>query len=258
MTKLIKTIHEWRAIRRTIIFANKILGFVPTMGNLHAGHQSLLTRSVAENDLTLLSLFVNPTQFDNPDDLTKYPKTLEQDLRMAETTKVDFVLLPDYNELYPDNYRYSVQENQFSTTLCGKHRPGHFNGVLTVVMKLLQLAQAKHAYFGEKDFQQLQLVKGMVDAFFLDTEIVACPIIRDAHGLALSSRNSRLNPQQYQLAVKFAELLRSKSSCAVIIAELKKLDIAVDYIEEQEGRRFGAVKIDDIRLIDNVCMEIKL
>ena len=153
--------HEWRTVRNGENFTGCRVGFVPTMGALHEGHHQLLKRARAENDRVVLSIFVNPPQFNDPNDLTKYPRTLEADLALA-TGLVDDVIVPEAAEIYPDKYRYRVTENQLSTVLEGAHRPGHFDGVLTVVLKLLNLVQANRAYFGEKDWQQLQLVDGMV------------------------------------------------------------------------------------------------
>lgn len=252
MTTVIKSIAKWQNLRKQPLFIGQQIGFVPTMGNLHEGHLSLLTKAKTENQLTVLSIFVNPTQFNNPDDLAKYPRTLEADITLAEKAKVDFVLTPEVTDLYPDDYRYQIHETQFSQFLCGKHRPGHFNGVLTIVLKLLNLVQPKKAYFGEKDFQQLQLIQEMVKALFLDIEIIACPTIRDNNGLALSSRNSRLTQQEYELALNFPKLLKSKNNCAEIIKALENLGFVVDYIEELCQRRFGAVKIGNVRLIDNI------
>jgi pantoate--beta-alanine ligase len=252
MTQIIDTISAWKHIRQTTIFSNKTLGLVPTMGNLHAGHESLLARSVQENTLTILTLFVNPTQFDNADDLKHYPRTLAADIALAEKIGVDFILIPKEEALYADGYKYRVSENRLSLQWCGKHRPGHFDGVLTIVLKLLNLIKPQRAYFGEKDFQQLQLVKSMVEAFFIDTQIIECPIVRDEHGLALSSRNRRLTKAQYEKALIFPKLLSSNNSCAVIAEKLEFLGFRVDYIEEYQGRRLGAVWVDNIRLIDNV------
>ena len=150
----------WRGERREQIRAGRTLGFVPTMGALHEGHLSLVRRSKTESDLTLVSLFVNPTQFDDPTDLAKYPRTLEADLATLETEGTDFVFLPRESDLYPDRYRYRVTETDLSMVMEGASRPGHFNGVLTVVLKLLQIASAERVYFGEKDWQQLALVRG--------------------------------------------------------------------------------------------------
>jgi len=251
MTTVIKSVSKWRELRQQPLFLGQSVGFVPTMGNLHRGHESLLLRAKQENAITVLSIFVNPTQFNNPDDLANYPKTFEQDLALARKLGIDFILAPTQTELYPDNYHYQVHETALSTQLCGKYRPGHFTGVLSVVLKLFNLVKPERAYFGEKDFQQLQLIKNLVTAFFLDVTIVPCPIIRDENGLALSSRNSRLSAQQYQQALDFPKLLNSTNSCAQIANALTELGFTVDYIEEHYGRRFGAVSLGAIRLIDN-------
>ena len=212
MTVLVEQIVDWRRERAAHIRGGLTLGFVPTMGALHEGHLSLVRRSRAENDRTLVSIFVNPTQFDDPSDLAKYPRTLEHDLSLLRTAGADFVLLPREPDLYPDGYRYRVSENHLSTLLEGAHRPGHFDGVLTVVLKLLMIASADRAYFGEKDWQQLSLVRGMADAFFLRTTIVPCPTVREDDGLAMSSRNTRLQPSERQKAPQFYQALSSAST----------------------------------------------
>lgn len=256
-TEVIRSVERWRALRKEPSLQGKTLGFVPTMGALHAGHQALLEKSVRENDLTLLSIFVNPTQFDDPKDLRAYPQTLQADLEIASRAGVDFVLAPTPEQIYTDEYRYQLSESELSKTLCGAHRPGHFNGVLTVVMKLLQIASADRAYFGEKDFQQLKLVQGMASAFFLPTEIVPCPIVRDWDGLALSSRNTRLSLEARKKAVLFPETLKTASDPHTARAILEKAGFEVDYIEELEGRRLGAVRIDGVRLIDQVSCPLQ-
>jgi pantoate--beta-alanine ligase len=154
------------------------------MGALHEGHLSLIRRSRADNALTLASIFVNPTQFDDPADLAQYPRTMENDLATLEAAGTDYVLLPRAADLYADGYQYRVTESKLSTMLEGAHRPAHFDGVLTVVLKLLHIAAAERAYFGEKDWQQLTLIRGMAEAFFLQTCVVACPTLREADGLA--------------------------------------------------------------------------
>src|SRR5215467_2938987 len=187
MTAVFESVVKWRLERLGQRRAGVTLGVVPTMGALHEGHVSLIRRSRAENDRTLVSIFVNPTQFDDAADLESYPQPLDEDLALLDAEAADFVLLPDQRQLYPDGYRYRVSETELSKTLEGAHRPGHFDAVLTVVLKLLQIAQAERAYFGEKDWQQLNLVQGMAYAFFLPTDIIACPTIREADGLAISS-----------------------------------------------------------------------
>lgn len=250
-----RRMEEWRAVRRTLAGT---IGFVPTMGALHRGHASLLERSRAECDVTVMSIYVNPTQFNDPRDLANYPETLEADLALARDLGVDVVITPDYPELYPDDFRYRVEEESLSRELCGAHRPGHFTGVLTVVLKLLNLVRPHRAYFGEKDYQQYQLIRGMAEAFFLDTEIVACPIVREADGLALSSRNALLEPEGRRLAPRFHCLLRSRASDDQVRQELTAAGFDVDYVETHHGRRFGAVSVPGrartVRLIDNVAL----
>lgn len=244
-------IDEWRRIRQTLP-GNALIGFAPTMGNLHLGHASLYTLSCQENDYTVASIFINPTQFNQRDDFTCYPRTLDADLELLTKLDVDFCLLPRESAIYADQYHYQVQENYRNLLMEGKHRPGHFTGVLTVVMKLLHLVKPQRAYFGEKDYQQLQLIREMVCAFFMDVEIKACPTIREESGLAFSSRNNRLTPEQRQLAEKFAQVFHQTAfPKEELIAQLTALGIGVEYLEEMEGRRFVAVKIGDIRLIDN-------
>ena len=150
--QIFSAITEWQALRATL---SNTIGFVPTMGSLHAGHASLLTRARQENQFTVLSIFINPTQFNQASDFANYPKTIDEDLALAQQLGIDAVLLPTADQMYTDQYHYQVQETELSQILCGKHRPGHFTGMLTVVLKLLLLAQATNAYFGDKDFQQL-------------------------------------------------------------------------------------------------------
>ena len=235
------------------------IGFVPTMGALHGGHASLLRRSVAENELTVASIYVNPAQFDDPDDLAAYPGGLDADLGVCESLGVDQVLVPDRDEIDEDAYRYRVEETEFSRELCGGHRPGHFTGVLTVVMKLLNLVRPDRAYFGEKDFQQCLLVGGMTEAFFLDVVIVACETVREDDGLAMSSRNALLTDASRQLAARLNEVLRSAHADQAARAELEGLGFTVDYVISRLGRRFAAASLPGrrgaVRLIDNVALE---
>lgn len=227
------------------------------MGALHQGHLSLVERSRNETDLTMVSIYVNPTQFNNPNDLANYPDTLTADLQLLEAAGVSAVFMPTYDLLYPDDFAYEVDEKQFSRELCGANRPGHFTGVLTVVMKLLNLVKPQKAYFGEKDFQQLSLVRGMVEAFFLETEIIGCPIIREDDGLAMSSRNLNLTSCDRGKSPLFSKLLgNTMLSDEEIRARLDLAGFEVDYVVTKGGRRFGAVVMGDaagpVRLIDNV------
>lgn len=248
--KVVRNIKEWQELRRGL--SAKTIGFVPTMGALHAGHFSLLERSRRENEVSVLSIYVNPTQFDNKDDLQKYPLTFERDLEAAAKAGVDYVLAPTFEQIYPDGYVYKVTESALSQKLCGAHRPGHFDGVLTVVMKLLNLVRADRAYFGEKDFQQLQLVRGMVEAFFMATEIVPVPTMREQDGLAMSSRNVNLPAEARALAPLFFQALKTARSSEDARGALGRAGFDVDYIEDIGNRRYGAVRIGGVRLIDNV------
>ncbi len=249
--RISRDLKTWRTVRTGGDYAGRTVGFVPTMGALHAGHRALLARARADNDRVVMSIFVNPAQFDDPEDLKKYPRTLEADLKLAAGL-VDDVLVPAPEEIYPDGYHYRVTERAFSRELEGAHRPGHFEGVLTVVLKLLNLAQPQRAYLGEKDWQQLRLVEGMVRALFLPVEIVACPIEREPDGLALSSRNRRLSPAARVRAGIFPRLLRDGPDPVAAAAALREAGMEVDYVEEREGVRLGAVRVEGVRLIDNV------
>jgi pantoate--beta-alanine ligase len=254
VTEVVATVAAWRDKRLAQRRSGLTLGFVPTMGALHDGHLSLVRRSRHENDRTLVSIFVNPTQFDDRNDLAGYPRTLDRDAEALRREGVDCILAPSESELYPDGYRYRVTENEASRELEGAARPGHFDGVLTVVLKLLQIAGAERAYFGEKDWQQLQLVRGMAAAFFLETTIVACPIVRESDGLAMSSRNVRLSPADRRRAPLFHRALRTSATREEAAGALQDAGFAVDYVEERHGRRLGAVTIGGVRLIDNVAL----
>lgn len=244
-------LNEWINVRKQFPAEHRI-GFAPTMGNLHAGHLSLFAASQKENHYTASSLFVNPTQFNQPDDYKLYPRTLDADLRLMEEAKVDFCILPTEKAMYPDQYNYQVHEHQLCQLMEGKQRPGHFNGVLTIVMKLLNLIKPHKAYFGEKDYQQYMLIREMTKAFFMDIEIVPCPTIRESSGLAYSSRNNRLNKEQKALAELFAQLFQqADKTCEQIQADLTNQNITVEYIEDYATRRYAAVRIGDVRLIDN-------
>ncbi len=247
---IVTSLSAWQSTRKNLL--NKTIGFIPTMGNLHQGHLSLCERSKSENEITIVSIFVNPTQFNQASDFDRYPRTVEDDLAKLELSKVDYVFLPDPKEIYFDNYQIQVNETELSSDLEGAYRPGHFTGMLTVVLKLLNLMQATRAYFGEKDYQQLLLVKKMAAALFLTTEIIGCETIRAEDGVALSSRNSRLNAEQREKAKCIPELLNSTLSLEQITEKLYSLGFKVDYIAEKWQRRLAAVWLDDVRLIDNI------
>lgn len=258
------------------------IGFVPTMGALHAGHLSLLKASLSNNSITVISIFVNPTQFNNVDDLEKYPRTLEADvLKISELDDAIILFAPDVNDLYEGNtvsakFDFDGLENQLE----GKFRPGHFDGVGTIVKRLLEIVKPTNAYFGEKDFQQLAIIKKLVAKHNLSVKIIGCPILREANGLAMSSRNERLSESSRQEAGAIYEILTSakhlfgtesvKSVTEYVNEEFKKLpNFEIEYFEiadeetllptttkepSKKYRAFIAVFINDVRLIDTISL----
>lgn len=252
MIEVITSTSQARAAFGEIRSGGTTLGLVPTMGALHAGHTSLIERARADNDRVAVSIFVNPTQYDDPADLENYPRTFSADLEEAEAAGAEIVFAPAYEDLYPDGYRFKTSEAPISRRLEGTHRKGHFDGVLTVVLKLLNIVRPHRAYFGEKDWQQLQLVQGMVDALFIDSEIVSCPTVRETDGLALSSRNARLPEEHRRLAPRLHSVLAAGGPVEKMAATLEAVGFDVDYVERWGGRVLGAVRIGKVRLIDNV------
>ena len=252
MSLVIRTPQEMRTWRATQ--GGKSVGFVPTMGALHLGHESLLQQARRENELCVLSIFVNPTQFNDKKDFEKYPKTWEQDLQVASRNKVDVIFAPDFELMYPDQYRFKIVENDFSQQLCGQSRPGHFDGVLSVVMKLFNLIQPARAYFGEKDFQQLTLIQDMVKSFFLPIEIIPVPTVREKDGLAMSSRNVRLAPDDRAQAPLIYQIISKSASAGEAKRALESHHWKVDYVTDIKNRRFVAVHVGGVRLIDNVSI----
>jgi len=257
MIQIVRNPLEWQRQTSAHKQAGKSICFVPTMGALHEGHISLIHRSNEENDITCASIFVNPAQFDNPEDLDNYPTTWDEDITALEAAGVDMLLYPETGSMYPDNYQYRVLEQELSQKYCGEFRPGHFDGVLTVVLKLLNLTHADRAYFGEKDWQQLVLIRRMAEAFFLETEIVPCPTIRETSGLAMSSRNSRLTPEERETAAWLYKTLISGANVDEVRKTLEEKGFEVEYIEEFTDRELrkrllAAVNIGKVRLIDNV------
>jgi pantoate--beta-alanine ligase len=246
--KIFKSVNEIREWRR----GQNAVGFVPTMGALHSGHGSLVDEAKERGDTVLASIFVNPTQFNDPKDLNAYPRVEDEDLQLLAGWGADAVFLPTAKEIYSDDYQFEVREKKLSQELCGRFRPGHFEGVLTVVMKLFQIVQPERAYFGEKDFQQMKLIEAMTKAFFMPIEIVPCKTVREADGLAMSSRNRRLSPEARETAGWVGKVLKGSSSAAAARDELLRLGFQVDYVEDHWDRRLAAVHLDGTRLIDNV------
>jgi pantoate--beta-alanine ligase len=256
LTEVRNTIADWLDRRRAL--AGRSIGFVPTMGALHRGHASLVERCRAENEIVVVSIFVNPSQFNDPKDLDRYPRTLDKDLALLESLGTDEVLMPRVSELYPNGYRFRVESDSSAEVMEGAHRPGFLQGVMTVVLKLLNLVRPDRVYFGEKDYQQLKVVTEMAQEFFLPTKIVPCPTVREESGLAMSSRNMLLSPESRDKAAYLFRALTTTVGPAEARAMLDTHGFVVEYVEERWGRRFAAALLDGVRLIDNVPIgEIK-
>jgi pantoate--beta-alanine ligase len=223
------------------------------MGALHRGHGALVERCRAENEIVVVSIFVNPSQFNDPKDLERYPQTLERDLMLLEGLGTDDVFLPGASELYPNGYRLRIEPDSTFQVMEGTYRPGFLQGVMTVVSKLLNIVRADRAYFGEKDFQQLKVVTEMTQEFFIPTAIVPCPTVREESGLAMSSRNVLLSDEARRHAARLFHALTLAPNSTEARAMLEADGFEVEYIEEHWGRRLAAVFLDGVRLIDNVC-----
>ena len=221
--ELLQTIKELQAAILNAKSSGKSVGFVPTMGALHQGHLSLVENSVSSCGFTVVSIFVNPTQFNNPEDLKKYPRTLENDLKLLEPLDVDIIFNPSVEEMYPEVDERIFSFGALEMVMEGAFRPGHFNGVAQVVSKLFDMVTPDKAFFGEKDFQQLAIVKAMVREYNYPVEIVPCPTVREEDGLAMSSRNARLEPNKRASSVKISEaLFKSKHLCkSMTVNEVK-------------------------------------
>lgn len=262
--------------------SNSTIGFVPTMGALHQGHLSLVEKSLQNNELTIVSIFVNPTQFNNPEDLEKYPRNLESDIAKLETISSDVIIYaPTVDDIYEGNttsksFYFDGLENQME----GKFRPGHFEGVGTIVKTLFEIVKPTNAYFGEKDFQQLQIIKKLVEKENFPINIIGCPIFREDNGLAMSSRNERLSPNERNAAAiiyktllevkhKFSKESLSEIDTWVMQVFENQPDFTLDYFEiadettlltcgtknpDQNYRAFIAVYVNNIRLIDTISL----
>jgi pantoate--beta-alanine ligase len=249
--KTFETLSDYQAWRSARV---KPISFVPTMGALHAGHMSLIERAKEDGAEVVVSIFVNPTQFNDPKDLQRYPRPIENDLAMLREAGVSAVFLPKAQEIYSDGYRFEIREKGMTQILCGPTRAGHFEGVLTVVMKLFQMVRPTRAYFGEKDYQQLRLIQDMTKAFFLGIDIVPVPTVREADGLAMSSRNALLSAEERERAPLIYKVLKTAKSIDDARERLEAAGFRVDYVEEHWGRRFAAAFLGSVRLIDNVAL----
>lgn len=273
----VSEIQEWSSAERR---AGKSIGFVPTMGALHQGHAELFRRSVAENQRTVVSIFVNSLQFNNASDLAAYPRQLEKDTAIAEQQGVDVLFTPSHEEMYPVGFSSNILVGAIAGHMEGLHRPGHFDGVATVVVKLLNAVAPTGSYFGEKDFQQVAVICQVVRDLNISCEIVSVPTVRDEYGLALSSRNARLTPDQlaqapqiYVLLDEITKMSRTTKMSSRTIQEHFTNGIesstagTVEYIEIVDSLTLNpvatacegtticvAVWFDDVRLIDNVSI----
>ena len=276
--RVIPEIAACRDAVRTAQRAGKCVGLVPTMGALHEGHLSLVRASRARCDVTAVTVFVNPTQFGTGEDFSNYRRDLQADLRLCEETGADIVFTPDVDAMYPGGELTTVHVGKLTSGLCGARRPGHFDGVTTVVTKLFNILPVDLAFFGDKDYQQLMVIKQTVRDLNIPIEIVACPTVRDADGLALSSRNAYLAPDQRRQAQSLSRALRAaqeqvaagECSASALAARIRRAiedagPVAIDYIEivdpndltplteiEHQARICLAVRIGNCRLIDNI------
>ena len=236
--KIIKLKHELKAEIESLKLSGKTIGFVPTMGALHNGHKSLVERCVAENDSCIVSIFVNPTQFNNSADLDKYPRNLKLDADFLESAGCQLIFAPEPQEIYESdelNNRFEFDFGGLDTVMEGKFRPGHFNGVVQIVSKLFRLIQPDKAYFGEKDFQQLAIIHRMVKLLNFNIEIIDCPIVREPSGLALSSRNERLTEVQHKKAVEISKVLSESRNFAAQLSPIELTQWVVDLINLVPG-----------------------
>lgn len=279
--EIVKTVAELKEKVAAARDAGLSIGLVPTMGALHEGHLSLVTRSLKENDVTIVSVFVNPTQFNNANDLATYPRTEYADAALLESAGVDYIFMPSVEEMYPEPDTRVFDLGPVAEVMEGKMRPGHFNGVAQVVSKLFAMTQPDRAYFGEKDFQQIAVIRRMVDIEGFNIDIVDCPICRADDGLALSSRNVRLTPEQRAIAPSIRHTLVNAvklSEEAATIGEVEKFVVdtlnAINQLEveyftivdavtmqhlnrwpvEGETQAVGCATVycGDVRLIDNI------
>ncbi len=275
---VVKEINELKRLIRAAKSEGKRVGFVPTMGALHAGHLSLIEQAGRQTEFVVVSIFVNPTQFNDPNDLVRYPRNLERDLALLDPTPCRLVFAPKVETMYPEQDTRQFNFGHLEQVMEGKFRPGHFNGVAQVVSKLFDMAEPDKAFFGLKDFQQIVIVKAMIKKLDLQVEIVPCPIIREANGLALSSRNERLTPEQRANAAHIYKTLTEAGNKAAQMNVKKLKDWVVDQIDanpylkteyfeivddenlqsierwDQPLNKVGCIAVfcGDVRLIDNV------
>ncbi len=243
--KIIHSIQELQTELARFRNEGKRIGFVPTMGALHAGHISLVENSTKDNEVTVVSIFVNPTQFNDPDDLQKYPRTLEADCALLSAAGDVIVFAPEVKEMYPQPDTRRFDYAPLDTVMEGRFRPGHFNGVCQIVSKLFDAVMPHRAYFGEKDFQQLAIIRKLVQSMQYPIDIVGCPIVREADGLAMSSRNTRLSAREREIALKISETLFKSRTFAEAHTLAGTLAFVVDTIGTVEGLQLEYFEIVD-------------
>ncbi|TCK04504.1 pantoate--beta-alanine ligase [Phorcysia thermohydrogeniphila] len=276
--RVVRSVKEMQSISETLRKTGKTIGFIPTMGYLHDGHMSLVERARKENDVVVMSIFVNPVQFAPGEDFERYPRDIERDKKIAQEKGVDYLFVPEVSEMYPEGYSTYVEVEGITEVLCGAKRPGHFRGVATVVTKLFNIVKPHRAYFGKKDFQQLKVIERLVRDLNFDVEVIGCPIVREEDGLAMSSRNVYLSPEERESAtslyraLKLAKELIEKGerNPETIKSKMEEFILshphvkAIDYIEIvdsetlkpvdeiKEGTLIAlAVFVGNARLIDN-------
>lgn len=251
--EIVHTIKDLQAALAALRAQGKTVGLVPTMGALHAGHASLVKRCVAENDAAVVSVFVNPTQFNDKNDLAKYPRTLDADCRLLEQCGAAFAFAPSVEEMYPEPDTRQFSFAPLDTVMEGKYRPGHFNGVCQIVSKLFEAVKPDRAYFGEKDFQQLAIIREMVRQLKFPLQIVGCPIVREEDGLALSSRNARLSAEERRQALKISQTLFASRDYAKshTVAETQKF--VEDAIEAAPGLRLEYFELVDGNTLQKIA-----
>jgi len=253
--RIIETIPELKSQLEHFKLNGNSIGFVPTMGALHQGHRSLVELSVAQNDITIVSIFVNPTQFNNAKDLEKYPRNIETDAILLESVGCDLIFAPSTQEFYSNeelSTTFNFDFGGLDKVMEGRFRPGHFNGVVQVVSKLFQLVLPNRAYFGEKDFQQLSIIHRMVKVLDFDIEIIDCPIVREESGLAMSSRNERLLPEQRKKAVEISKVLFESRNFVPQMIPVDLTKWVIDKINQVDGLEVEYYDIVDVESLQTI------
>ena len=253
--KIFESINEFQTEIESLKANGKTIGFVPTMGALHEGHLALVKQSVSENDCCIVSIFVNPTQFNNLSDLEKYPRDFNKDVKLLKSEKCDIIFAPKAEDMYNINElknRFDFDFGGLDTVMEGQFRPGHFNGVVQIVSKLFKLVQPTKAYFGEKDFQQLSIIHQMVKVLDFNIEIVDCPIVREDSGLAMSSRNERLTTEQRAQAAEISKTLLESCSLASHLSPCELTTKVIDNINSVDGLVVEYFDIVDVKTLQTV------